>query len=133
MRWLPNPEQHYPNQEKNMPFPHRFKLGATLAAFAAATAATAQIPVVGGPSSNPTNIANQLTETGKVSTASTEFLSLILDVPAKDVQAVPTALAESAATVKAVTPTKVCDLELIRNATANKHGWVVQKHACSNK
>lgn len=113
--------------------PHRFKHGAALAAFATAAAATAQIPVVGGPSSSPTAIANQVVEIGNVRMASTEFITLILDVSAKDVKAVPTAITASTATVKAVTPTKVCDLELSRNATANKHGWVVQKHACSDK
>lgn len=58
------------------------------------------------------------------------FSRLLYDVPAEQIGAQVIEAQGRAATVKATMPARECDLTLMKNADANKYGWVVQVHSC---
>ena len=62
-----------------------------------------------------------------------EFLQLILGVAPGEVKVGTTSFNDNAASLQLRASGSVCDLELLKNASANKYGWVVQLHTCKKE
>ena len=105
------------------------------AAFVAA-AVHAQIPVTGD--TNPAKTIEQAiyekafgSGTEYAATlAAAELLKTLYDVPAEKIATKVVQSQGKSATIKATMPARECDLSLMKNADANKYGWVVQTHSC---
>ena len=110
----------------------------TLSALFVATAVHAQIPVTGD--THPAKTIEQAqamyekafgSGTEYAATlAAAELLKTLYDVPAEKIAAKVVQSQGKSATVKATMPARECDLSLMKNADANKYGWVVQTHSC---
>lgn len=101
----------------------------------AAASASAQLPVVGGPTNIQATVEAINARFGSgteyaATLAARDFLKFLYDVPAEQIGVQVIEAQGRAATVKATMPARECDLTLMKSADANKYGWVVQVHSC---
>lgn len=61
---------------------------------------------------------------------SKEFVQLLYGVASEQVTMGRTSFNDNAASLQVRAPVTECDLELIKNASVNKYGWVVKLHTC---
>ena len=59
-----------------------------------------------------------------------EFVQLLFGTAPDQVKVGSTSFNANAASVQLRSAVNECDLELIKNASANKYGWIVQLHIC---
>lgn len=61
------------------------------------------------------------------------FVSLIYNEQPSDINISPVEPGDIFTKIQAVTPNRICDLTMKRDANANDLGWVVAKHDCKSR
>lgn len=101
---------------------------ATFAVLLVAAGANAQQPAPYASAANTTKFVSGSDYAATL--AARELIKALNNVPDEKIAINIIDMQTKSATLKATFPGYVCDMELMKNETANKYGWVVQNPGC---